>query len=53
MPLTQPPIRSNQTYTIANVTPDRSFDPTNTSTSETNQVLGTLIQDLKTAGNLQ
>jgi hypothetical protein len=39
-----------ETYTLANVTPDRTFDPTSTDPNEMAQVLGTLITDLKTSG---
>lgn len=52
MPLTNPPLRSTQVYVVSNVVPDRTFDPTSTTTTETNQVLATLIQDLKAAGIL-
>lgn len=39
-----------ETYTLANVVADRTFDPTSTTNNEIAQVLGTLITDLKTSG---
>jgi|TARA_R110000824_G_scaffold401755_1_gene614911 hypothetical protein len=43
---------SSARYTVTNVTPDRTFDANSTSTAELADVLGTLIDDLRTRGVL-
>ena len=42
----------SSTYTVTNVTPDRSYDANATTVDEVADVLGTLIADLKTKGIL-
>ena len=42
----------NATYTIADLTADRTYDADSTSTAELADVLGTLINDLKLGDNL-
>ena len=41
---------TGQTYTITNVTPDRSYDADATTTAELADTLGTLISDLRAVG---
>lgn len=53
MPLYNPPLKSVQAYTPSNVTPNRTYNPTTSTSSQDKQTLGTLIQDLKTAGLLK
>lgn len=53
MPVYFPPKASNQTYTVSNVTPTRTYDPTTALATNTAQTLATLIQDLKAAGLVQ
>lgn len=43
---------TDQQYTTTNVTPDRSLDADTALLAEVADVLGTLIEDLKTAGRL-
>jgi len=42
-----------ETYTIANVSTDRSYDANSTSISELADVLGTLIADLQASGMIE
>ena len=44
---------SASTYTASNVTPDRTFDANATSLDELADVLGTLISDLRTTGQIE
>lgn len=44
------PVTPTTTYTVSNVTTDRTYDANSTSTDELADVLGTLIADLKTKG---
>ncbi len=44
--------RAGQSYTVSNITTDRTYDADSTSDAEVADVLGTLIADLKTAGIL-
>ncbi len=39
-------LQTGQTYTVSNVTPDRTFDPTLTNLNEVAMVLATLLSDL-------
>ena len=43
---------TDQNYTVANNTTNRTIDPTTATTAQTAQVLATLISDLKTVGRL-
>lgn len=53
MPYFPQPKQSAQAYTLSNVTPNRTYDPTTAVASVTNQTLATLLQDLKAAGIIQ
>lgn len=50
MPVYFPPLKINQTYTVTNVTPNRTYDPTTSSTSMDKQTIATILLDLKAAG---
>jgi hypothetical protein len=49
MPLYNPPLQSQQVYTLSTVTLTRTYDPTTAIPATTNQVLATLLTDLKAA----
>ena len=49
MPLYNPPIRINQTYSLSNVTPARTFDPTTATPAQVAMFIATFVQDFKNA----
>ena len=51
--LRRPANKDDQQYSITNVVTDRSYDANSTTVDELADVLGTLIEDLKTKGLLQ